>query len=147
MLSGMCDAIYDKVSFWFIKSLPLRFSRWSSLRWMPVRRSGRGEVMPCWPEVGWWSLRLCVRRRMSRTPASEPRYLSVSVQRESWVVHAAGQEVQPKHLQVGVKSSQESIPATGFEPKWLSGLFISGIHTVGVCQLNSREPYLIKENS
>lgn len=46
-------------------------------------------------------MRLCCA--VSTGSAPKPRHLHVSVQRESTVVSAAGQEVQPQHLQVGAQ--------------------------------------------
>lgn len=98
---------------------------------MPVRRSGRGEAVPRRPEVERRAVRLRVRRRVPQEPAPEPRHLPVSVQREPPVVHAAGKEVQPEHLQVGVKGSRESTPALATWFIASSGREItSGIRTV-----------------
>lgn len=72
----------------------------NSLRWMPVWRSRWWEAVPHRSAVGWGAVWLRLRCRVSRESTPQPGHLPVSVQGEPAVVSAAGQEVQPKHLQV-----------------------------------------------
>lgn len=106
----------------------------SCYRWMSVWRSRRGEVVPCRPAVGRGAVWLCVWCRLSRESTPEPRHLPVSVQRESGVLSAAGQEVQPQHLQVGWR--KKSRPARcGIKKAWSSAWFQAWISQL--CTLTS----------
>lgn len=84
---------------------------------MPVRRQSGGEVVSRRTAVGRGAVRLCVRGTVSGKSATKPLHLPVSVQGESGVVPAAGQEVQPQHLQVGTSQQKGPNPAEGFVRK------------------------------
>lgn len=92
----------NSINYLHVFVSPWRRSTLSPPRWMPVWRSRWGEAVSHRPAVGWGAMWLRMCCRVSWEPASKPRHLPVSVQRESTVVSAAGQEVQPQHLQVGV---------------------------------------------
>lgn len=53
--------------------------------------------------VGCGAVWMCMCCTVSTESAPQPGHLHVSVQRESTVVSAAGQKVQPQHLQVGIQ--------------------------------------------
>lgn len=99
------------IRFWLCNhcsELPLLPLPTFVVRWVPVRRPRRGEAVSCWTAVGRRAVRLCVRGGVSQESAPKSRHVSVSVQRESPDMSTAGQEVQPKHLQVREPEGREA---------------------------------------
>lgn len=63
--------------------------------------------------VGCRAVWMCMCCTVPTKSASQPRHVHLPVQRESTVVSAAGQEVQPQRLQVGEQDGHAKAKAFG----------------------------------